>query len=222
MKNYWWKALGVLLIMYSIIAGLLQPVPELPILNESIRNLYFHVPMWFSMVIVLLISFIASILYLAKGSVREDVMANEYTNTAILMGILGLVTGMIWARFTWGTYWTNDPKLNSVAIGMLIYTGYVVLRQAIEDPIKRGRVSAVFNIFAFPIFIVLIFILPRINASLHPGNGGNPGFNAYDLDNRMRAIFYPAVLGWILVASWIASLRSRITLLEIFHDEDHE
>lgn len=213
MKNLW-KYLGSALVIYSIIAGLLNPVPKLNILNETIRNLYFHVPMWFAMIVLLLASFIMSIRFLGSGKRAHDVLATELTYSAILMGLLGILTGMIWAQFTWGFFWTNDPKLNGVAIGMLIYLGYYVLRKAIEDPEKQGRVAAVFSIFAFPIFIVLIFILPRLNDSLHPGNGGNPAFSNYDLDSRMRVVFYPAVLGWILIGAWIANLRSRIKKLE--------
>ena len=78
---------------------------------------------------------------------------------------------------------------------------------------KRARISAVYNIFAFPVFVVLIFVLPRLTASLHPGNGGNPGFNQYDLDSNMRMVFYPAVAGWILLGFWIASLRIRTSFI---------
>jgi len=121
---------------------------------------------------------------------------------------------MIWAKNTWGAYWTNDPKLNSAAIGMLMYFAYIVLRSSIEDEEKRARVSAVYNIFSFPVFVVLIFILPRLTASLHPGNGGNPGFNSYDLDSKLRLVFYPAVIGWTLIGYWIADLAIRKELIK--------
>jgi heme exporter protein C len=137
----------------------------------------------------------------------------------MFLGMLGIVTGMIWANFTWGQPWPDDPKLNSVAIGMLMYSAYFILRGAIDDEEKRARVSAVTNIFFFPIFIVLIFVLPRMKSSLHPGNGGNPGFNSYDLDDTMRMVFYPAVLGWILIGYWIAQLKTRTKKLEVLQDE---
>jgi heme exporter protein C len=62
--------------------------------------------------------------------------------------------------------------------------------------------------------IPLIFIIPRLDDSMHPGNGGNPGFNAYDLDSRMRLIFYPAVIAWFLIGIWIVSLRVRYKAIE--------
>jgi heme exporter protein C len=117
---------------------------------------------------------------------------------------------MLWAKNTWGVYWTNDPKLNSAAIGMLMYAAYFVLRNSIEDEEKRARISAVYNLFVLPVYIVLIYIMPRLTASLHPGNGGNPGFNSYDLDSRLRLVFYPAVLGWVFLGFWIADLQIRI------------
>lgn len=127
----------------------------------------------------------------------------------MLFAILGLVTGMLWAKFTWGAYWTSDPKLNGVAAALLVYAAYFLLRNSLDDADKRARFAAVYNIFAYVMMLVFILIMPRLTASLHPGNGGNPAFAAYDLDNQMRLVFYPAVLGWILVGLWIASLQIR-------------
>lgn len=214
MKKYWWKILASGLVFYSIIGGLLFDVPDLPILHESIRSIYFHVPMWFSMTILYLISVICSIKYLAAGDEKHDFWAVETVNTGIVFGFLGCLTGSTWANFTWGDPWPNDPKINGAAIVTLMYLAYAVLRNAIDEEQKRARISAVYNIFAFPVMIALIFILPRLTDSLHPGNGGNPGFGSYDLDGRMRLVFWPACIGWILLGIWIASLRYRIRIIE--------
>ncbi len=210
MKNNWWKALAIVLVFYSIVGGLLFYVPAKPILNETIRNLYFHVPMWFSMIILFLISVINSIKYLRSNNENHDLKAVENVNVGMIFGVLGLLTGMIWAKYTWGEAWSNDPKQNGAAIAMLIYAAYILLRNSIDEEQKRARISAIYNIFAFPIMIVLLFILPRMTDSLHPGNGGNPGFNAYDLDASMRYVFYPACIGWILFSVWMVQLRYRI------------
>ncbi len=216
----WWKISGILLVLYALVGGLLLPVPQLPILFQSIRNLYYHVPMWFGMQTLL----IASAIYAAKGLINRDLLhdirSEAYAKIAMLFGTMGLVTGMIWAKNTWGAYWTNDPKLNSAAIGMLMYAAYFVLRGSIEDEEKKARISAVYNLFALPVFIVLIFVLPRLTASLHPGNGGNPGFNSYDLDSRLRMVFYPAVLGWIFIGFWIAELQIRINKIQFFRENE--
>jgi heme exporter protein C len=210
MKIAWWKILCVVLLLYTVIGGLLLSVPRLPILNESIRNLYFHVPMWFGMLAIMFVSVVYSIRYLQKSDPKLDDFAVSAAHTGILFGLLGLATGMAWARYTWGDWWVNDPKLNGAAIGMLIYSAYVVLRNSLEDEQQRARISAIYNIFAFSTLVPLLFILPRLTDSLHPGNGGNPGFSSYDLDNKMRLIFYPAVIGWTLLGVWITQVSYRI------------
>jgi heme exporter protein C len=210
----WWKILAVLLVGYTIIAGFLFTVPTLPILHETIRNVYFHVPMWMAMFLVFGVSVFYSVKYLAYGKEEYDLIAIECVNTGIIFYILGLISGMLWARYTWGQYWSNDPKQNSAAIAFLLYCAYLVLRNAIDEEQKRARISAIYNIFAFPIMLVLLFILPRMTDSLHPGNGGNPAFGKYDMTNEMRAVLYPAFIGWMLIALWVATLRYRIRLIE--------
>ena len=212
-KN-WWKVLAVILVTYTMIAGILVPVPALPIIRESMRNLFFHVPMWMAMLVLFSISVIYSIKYLANPKEEYDLIAVESINTGLMFYILGLITGMIWAKYTWGEAWSNDPKQSSAAVAFLVYCAYLVLRNSIDEDQKKGRIGAIYNIFAFPIMIVLIFILPRMTDSLHPGNGGNPAFGKYDLDSKMRLVLYPAFIGWILLGVWIASLRFRIRVLE--------
>lgn len=187
--------------------------PYREILYESIRNTFFHVPMWFGMLAVLILSLVYSIKYLNSGNIIHDSIASEAVNVSLLSGLLGILTGMLWANYTWGAPWPNDPKLNGAAVGVLIYIAYIVLRGAISDENKRARISAVYNIFAMVIYIMFIFIIPRITDSLHPGNGGNPAFSKYDLDSHMRMFFYPAVVGWSLLFVWLVSMRVRLFII---------
>ena len=210
----WWKYLGVILVFYTIVAGLLLPVPELPIIHETIRNLYFHVPMWMAMIVLFSISVYYSVRYLGNPKDEYDLIAIESVNVGMTFYVLGLISGMIWANYSWGEFWSNDPKENSAAIAFLVYCAYIVLRNSIEEEQKRAKISAIYNIFAYPIMIVLIFILPRMTDSLHPGNGGNPAFGRYDLDSNMRMVLYPAFIGWPIIGVWIATLRYRIRLIE--------
>ncbi len=222
MKSSWWKILCIALLFYTVIMGFLGPVPRLPILNEGIRNLYFHVPMWFGMMIILGISVVYSIKYLRNPRPENDDIAVESAYTGILFGALGLVTGMIWARFTWGAWWVSDPKLNGAAIAMLIYCAYLVLRNSLEDEGQRARISAIYNIFAFSTLVPLLFILPRMTDSLHPGNGGNPGFNVYDQAKFLRPVFYPAVIAWTLLGLWVTQLHVRVRKLQRIAEEKSE
>src|ERR1700743_3769093 len=210
----WWKIIAVLLVLSTFFTGLLLPVPRLPIVHETIRNLYFHVPMWMGMLTVFVVSVFYSIKYLREGKEEHDLAAVECANTGLVFYAMGLITGMIWAKYTWGEFWSGDPKQNSAAIAFLLYCAYMVLRNSIDEEQKRAKISAIYNIFAFPVMIVLLFVLPRMTDSLHPGNGGNPAFGQYDLDSRMRVVLYPAFIGWSLIGVWIATLRYRIRLLE--------
>ncbi|MEO6148840.1 MAG: cytochrome c biogenesis protein [Mucilaginibacter sp.] len=214
MYQSWWKYLAVAIILYTLVAGFLLDVPRLFILHETIRNTYFHVPMWMAMFTVFTISVIYSIKYLRTGDEKFDLIAVESANVGVFFFVLGLITGMIWAKFTWGEYWSGDPKQDSAAIAFLLYCAYLVLRNAIDEEQKRAKISAIYNIFAFPIMIVLIMVLPRMKDSLHPGNGGNPAFGKLDMDNIMRMVLYPAFIGWSLFGAWVATIRYRIRLIE--------
>jgi heme exporter protein C len=152
---------------------------------------------------------------------KFDIIAEQFAKVGFLFGILGIFTGMIWAKFTWGDFWVNDPKLNGAAVTLLIYAAYFLLRQAVKDERQRAKVAAVYNIFAYTMLIVFLMVLPRMTDSLHPGNGGNPAFSSYDLDNTMRLVFYPAVIGWALLGTWIASLQIRLKNIErkLFYEE---
>lgn len=208
-----------MLLVYVHTAGLLMDVPRLNIINETIRALYFHVPMWFGMVLLFLVSIIYSVKYLRTPSVENDRKAAAYASTGLWFGVLGIVTGMLWANYAWGSPWHGDPKQNGAAIALLVYLAYFVLRGSVDNEEQRARLSAVYNIFAFAAMIPLIFIIPRMTSSMHPGSGGNPGFNMYDLDSRMRLVFYPAIIGWFLVGLWISSQQIRLkTLEEKFQD----
>lgn len=181
------------------------------ILYESIRNLFFHVPMWFTMIALLSWAIFNNIRYLRGLDAKFDRMSDQAIRTGLLFGTLGLITGSLWARVTWGAWWVDDVKLNGTAITMLAYLAYLVLRGSIQDLQKRARISAIYSIFAYVMMIALIGVLPRMGTdSLHPGNGGNPAFSNYDLDSSMRVVFYPAVAGWVLIGLWIYSIRRRV------------
>lgn len=214
MRKWWWKIACGLLLMYTVVGGMLMPVPSLNILNETIRNLYFHVPMWFTMIVLFSGAAVYSIKYLSSGKMEHDIYAVELTNAGLLFSVLGMITGMEWANYTWGAPWSNDPKQLCTAISMLIYFAYSILRSGLRDEEKRARISAVYNIFAYAMLVPLIFIIPRMVDSLHPGNGGNPAFAKYDLDSDMRMVFWPANAGWITLGLWIASLKVRMGLVK--------
>jgi heme exporter protein C len=219
-RKSWWKILTFVLLMYTCTMGFLvkipQALPGVP-LYHSIRNLFFHVSMWFGMMVLFTVSVVNSIKYLRKPLMKYDYYATEYARTGLLFGILGLITGAIWANFQWGAPWSSDPKQNGAAIAILIYFAYFVLKGSLTDEEKQARIGAVYNIFAFFMLFPTIWILPRLVESLHPGGqgggGGNPALNGQDLSPEMRLVFWPAVLGFSLLGVWITTLRIRYKII---------
>lgn len=222
MKKYWWKILCAGLVLYVIIAGFLIHVPAKVILHETVRNLFFHVPMWMVMFVFFTVSFIYAILYLRSNKLKHDMAGVTAANVGLIFGVIGIITGAVWAKFTWGQFWSNDPKQLCTAAALLIYFAYFVLRNSFTDIDSRARVAAVYNIFAFALLIPLTVVIPRLTDSLHPGNGGNPGFDIYDSTGNLKLVLYPAFVGWTLLGCWLFNLSFRYKKLKfkkLFKDE---
>ncbi len=184
------------------------------ILEETIRNLYYHVPFWFAMIILFSISIFYAIKSLRTADPMDQIKVYAFNRVGFFYGIMGLITGAIWARFTWGQYWSGDIKQNMTAISLLIYAAYFILWKSFKDETVQGRVSAVFTIFAYVAMIPLLFVIPRLYDSLHPGNGGNPALGGEDLDSTMRSVFYPGVIAFTLLGLWLTNIYYRIKKID--------
>jgi heme exporter protein C len=221
-RKYWWKVLAGILLLYAVIGGFFITVSfeGMEVAAESMRNIFYHVGMWFGMFTMLITGFVYSLRYLRKFDEQEDIRAVEAVNVGLMFGFLGIFTGMIWANFTWGSPWVKDPKLNGAAVGLIIYLAYAILRGSIDDTHKRAKVAAIYNIFAFFLWIVLVIILPRLaGESIHPAGGNNANtILPLHLPPSMRLIFYPAMLGWVLLGVWIYKLRVRIRRIRLIID----
>ena len=220
MRNSWWKIICIALLLYTFVGGFLLPVPALRQLQESIRNLYFHVCMWMAMMTLFTVSVVNSIKYLRNSNHLSDIRADEYATVGVVFGLLGYSTGAIWASYTWAdpnnpayasfSSILREPKLIGTAMALLIYFAYFVLRSSITDIDKRAKVSAVYNVFAYAMLFPSIWIVPRLLPSLHPGREGNPALNTNDVDASMKIVFYPAIIGWTLLGVWISTLKVRL------------
>lgn len=204
-----WKYLVAVWMTVVIVAGFLINIPDIPILKQSARNLFLHVPMWFTMFVAFGMGVVYSIRYLNSFRPELDRKAASATQIGLVFGVCGLLTGSLWARFTWGTWWTfAEPKMNLAALAMLIYVAYLVLRTAFDNPEQRAKLSAVYNIFAATTIPFLLYIIPRQMASLHPGAEGNPAFSEVT-SPALRLIFYPAVIGFIGLMIWMFEVLDR-------------
>ena len=218
-RKPWWKIIAFVLLMYVCVMGFLVKVPTPPgvPLGHSIRNLFFHVPMWFGMMILFFTSLVYAVKYLRNPSHLLDTYSLEFARTGVVFGVLGLITGSIWAKAQWGAWWSGDAKQNGAAIALLMYFAYFVLRGSLNEEEKKSRIGAVYNIFAFFMLFPTLWILARLVESLHPGgqgSEGNPGLNPKDSNWQMKIVFWPAVIGWTLLAVWITTLRIRLQILK--------
>jgi heme exporter protein C len=204
-----WKYIVTVWMTLVIAGGILIQIPEIPILEQTARNLFFHVPMWMAMYAMFLTSCVYSIRYLNNAEISYDIKAESSATVGMVFGICGLLTGSLWARFTWGTWWTfAEPKMNLAALAMMVYVAYFVLRSAFDDEQKRAKIAAVYNIFAVTTIPFLLYVVPRQLTSLHPGADGNPAFSEITAA-ELRYVLYPAMLGFIALSFWLYDIVHR-------------
>ncbi|MEZ4849386.1 MAG: cytochrome c biogenesis protein CcsA [Bacteroidia bacterium] len=232
-----YKILGVGLVLYALIRGMTATLPDLAPLQQSSRNIFYHVPMWFAMVTLMAISLYHSIRLLrlldpelerVENPLIADAKAREAALTGVLFNLLGLVTGIIWSRVSWAearpanefsTWWIWDPIQVCALVAFLIYLAYFLLRASFAEPEGRAKVAAVYNIFAFAVLIPLFFIVPRYFEGLHPTDGqGSFIFDKSQISNQFRVILYPGMLGFILIGIWVYELRSRLETVRLTHE----
>lgn len=210
-----WKYVVAVWMTIVITAGFLIQIPDIPILEQTARNIFFHVPMWVTMFVLFVISFWYSIKYLNEPKMEFDIKASSAASVGVAFGICGLLTGSLWARFTWGSWWTfAEPKMNLAALALMIYVAYFVLRSAFDDRGKRAKLSAVYNIFAVTTIPFLLYVVPRQLSSLHPGADGNPAFSEITAD-ELRFILYPAFVGFIALGYWIYEIHARYNKVKL-------
>ncbi|MES2766054.1 MAG: cytochrome c biogenesis protein CcsA [Bacteroidota bacterium] len=191
-------------------------IPFIPALSERTRNLYFHVPMAWVAVLAYLISMIYGILFLKRKDLVYDIKSSSAAALGTLFTILATLTGAIWAKFNWGSFWNWDPRQTSIFILMLIYGAYFALRSSIEGDERRARLSSVYSILAFVTVPFLIFILPRITEGLHPGakgdeNAGPLVSSSPDAINPLLSMIFSASLAaFTLIYFWLLGIQIRL------------
>jgi heme exporter protein C len=187
--------------------------PLVPSLAETTRVLYFHIPAAWVTVLALGWSMVHSLLYLKRRRMEHDDQAAAAAEIGILFCIAATVSGSLWAKAAWGSYWNWDPRETSIFFLLLIYGAYLALRGAIDPGERRARLSAIYSALAFVAVPFLIFVVPRIYFSLHPDPIINPR-GQIDMDPRIRMAFYAMLLGFTGLFAWLLSLRVRVARLE--------
>lgn len=194
--------------------------PFIPALEERVRIITFHVPMAWISVLAYLISMIFSIRYLKTRNHEFDLKASSAAALGLVFTLLATLTGMLWAKYNWGSYWNWDPREVSIFILLLIYAAYFALRSSLENEELRARLSSVYSILAFITVPFLIFILPRIQSGLHPGSASDstsgPVLSSQPgtMDTAMLYVFGLSLMVFTLLFFWLLNLNIRAKLLK--------
>jgi len=219
---------SILLVTFSLIAGIAIPLaqapqswlqfPSIPGLEEKARNIFFHVPTAWTTVVAFLVSMFYGLKYLRTKNIDDDLISVSSAGLGFLFCILATVTGALWAKFNWGSYWNWDPRQTSIFILLLIYGAYFALRSAVESDEKRGTLSAVYSIIAGLTVPFFVFVMPRMMSGLHPGakgdlEGSGPVVE-FKMSPNMLVVFFIALIGFNLLYIWMLNVRVRTGRLE--------
>ena len=219
--------LGVLLTAV-IISGLGLPMsphpqawyelPVIPGLEEKARIIFFHVPTAWLSVVAFLTSMVYAIQYLRTRDLAYDIRSSAAAGLGFMFCILATLTGAVWAKFNWGSYWNWDPRETSIFVLLLIYGAYFSLRSAVETEEKRATLSSAYSIIAAVTVPFFIFIMPRIMTGLHPGAKGDPEGAGpvveFKMSPNMRVIFFSSLIAFTLLFYWMFTLRVRTAEVE--------
>jgi heme exporter protein C len=216
----WLSAVIVCALAFPIVS---QPsswyhYPVIPGLEQKARILFFHVPLAWTSVVAFLVAVVYSVRYLMKKDATDDVRSAAAAGLGLLFCALTTLTGSIWAKFSWGSFWNWDPRETSIFVLLLIYSAYFALRSALPDDEKRASLSAVYAIIAGVTMPFLIFVMPRIIASLHP----DPIINTQgkvSMNRTMLMVFLSSLAGFTGLFFWMFSVRVRFERLVLRHAE---
>lgn len=208
-KNKWITALKVLLVflMIYVFYGSLYIAPEAEGFKSTSRIIFYHVPMAWVAVLAFLVSAVYSALYLKNKKMQNDINAASSAQLGFIFCIAATVTGSIWAKMEWGSFWNWDPRETSILILLLIYAAYFSLRSAIENDEQRAQLSAVYSILAFVTVPFLVFVVPRVVQTLHPENPVFETQPSKKMDPNIKLIFFSSILAFSLLYVWMLKLK---------------
>jgi heme exporter protein C len=165
--------------------------PEENVMGQVQRVFYFHVAAGWVGMLGFLVAAIAGVVYLRTGRHDWDIVGLSAVEIGMVFAFINIVTGSIWARPIWNTWWTWDPRLTTATIMELIYAAYLMLRSGIEDPDRRARFGAVYAIIGF-LSVPLTFFSARLFRTIHPvviGTNQPGATGAFDMTPKMLQTF---------------------------------
>ena len=184
-------------------------VPAEATMGDVQRIFYFHVSASWTGYLALLVTLVSSVLYLRFRELRWDALALSSAEIGLVFITLGIVTGSIWARPIWGTWWTWDPRLTTSAVLWLVYLSYMILRMAMEERERRARVASVYSIVAF-VAVPVNFMAIRWWRVAHPLILNSSGFQ---LSPSMLRTMFLCLLTFTMLYATLLYHRLRLETL---------
>jgi len=176
-------------------------------LGEVSRLFYFHIPAAWVTVLAYFVAMRQSVLYLRRKELLYDVKASSAAELGTLFCILATITGSIFAKMTWGSFWNWDPRQTSILILLLIYGAYLALRSAVREPERKAALSSVYCIFAFPAAVFLVFATPRVYQSLHPADSIIDASGRIQMPAPILVTFLASLVCFTLIFIWMHRLQ---------------
>ncbi len=204
-----------------IVLSFITPAPQ-QLIGEASRVFYYHIPMAWISVIAFAMSMFFSLRYLMTKRLKEDDKAANAAALGLMFCLLATVTGSIFAKVTWGSFWNWDPRETSIFILLLIYGAYFALRGAVGVEEKRAALAAVYAIFAFVTVPFLIFVMPRVLPSLHPTDSIVNKELESTMGTTVRWIFILSLAAFTSVFLWMYRVAYRIAVLKRYQVEGEE
>jgi heme exporter protein C len=189
--------------------------PREAVMGDVQRVFYFHVAAGWVGALAFLVTAVAGGVYLARKDRRWDTVAVASVEIGVVFTLINIVSGSIWARPIWNTWWTWDPRLVTATIMELIYIAYLMLRQGLDDPDRRARFGGVYGILGF-LSVPLTFLSIRIFRTIHPvvvGSGDPTATGAFDMTPKMLSAFMFSLLTFTFLYASLLWHRVRLGTL---------
>ena len=197
--------LALTLLLAALVAAFVIAPTERE-MGDVQRIFYFHVASAWTAFLAFFVVFLASIAYLRTKTPRWDIVAASAAEIGIVFTTLTLISGSVWARSAWGTWWTWEPRLTTTLMLWLIYVSYLILREMVEEPDRRAAFAAVFGIIGF-VDVPIVFMSIRWWRTLHPQVVGSEGF---DMEATMLPALFLSVIAFTVVFLHILILRAGL------------
>lgn len=208
LRSYWHWALGVWFVIVIWAAFFYAPTAR-GFKGESARIVFFHVPQAWVAVLAFCVNLVASFRYLRHRNPLDDARAAASARLGLVFSLLATVTGSLFAKVMWGSFWNWDPREVSIVILLLVYAAYFALREAIPDEERRASLSAAYAILAFVTMPFLVFVVPRIYWSLHPDTIINAR-GSIEMESRMVQVLLGSLVGFTGLFVWLYNLDVRL------------